>query len=125
MPDNQPDHAFIIDMAQARRSKLISEALEPLRKESRERTESTILLPLWQDLGDQTETYWQAMTAVSTFVEIERFIHEKLQGLDLPVMYRVAEALLATLQGRITSNRAFDAKRDEVTKANPLPGDNA
>jgi hypothetical protein len=125
MSEKEPVHPFAAAAARQRRAELIHEALAPLRKESGERNETGIFMALWQDLGDQTETYWQAMTAVTAFVEIERMIHEKLSAHELNVSLRVAEALVATLQARIHDNRAFEAKRDEIIKANPLPGDNS
>lgn len=55
--------------------------------------EKEVLVDLWKDLGDFTETYWQAMTGVKVFAEVVLYGQDELKGLKAPIAARVAKAV--------------------------------
>lgn len=123
-PEEMPP-AVLEMVRRQRREQMIDQALEPLREAGSEKIESEILCDLWRDLGDHTESYWQAMCAASAFARIDRFIFSEMDKLSQGPRLRVMEAVAATLQEKLRLQREIAAKRQELMAANPLPGDHS
>jgi hypothetical protein len=70
MSDNNPQspNPFKEMLARTRVLHEFKEKIDALSDKSGEALENAVLMNLWADLGDNTETYWQAMTAITAFV---------------------------------------------------------
>lgn len=124
VPPNIPP-AMLEHLRKQHRSKQIEDAVEPLREEGSDKIERELLCDLWRDLGDLTESYWQAMCTATAFTKIDRFIHTQMEQLSEAPRLRVMEAVARTLLMKVDLQRAISAKRQEIINANPLPGDHA
>lgn len=114
-----------LEIRRQMRGQKIDQALIPIRDAEADRIERELLCDLWRDLGDNTETYWQAMTAVAAYVKIDRFIFREMDTLPHAVRIRVQEAIARTILAKVEANKQIHAKRAEIIAANPLPGDHA
>lgn len=64
--------------------------MEDISNRASEEAEREVIAEVWRTLGDHTETYWEAMTLVSKFVEVLKFARSELEGASeaLPFVMR-------------------------------------
>ena len=105
------------------RSAMIDGMLEPIRERGRARIESTIHLELWRDLGDLTETYWDAMSGANAYVAVDRLIFAEMDKIPHSVRVRVMQAIADTLLTKIAIQKEMAATIDSIKRLHPLPGD--
>lgn len=92
-----------------------------IRKKNSEGIEHEVLMPLWADLGDNTETYFEAMNAAGCLGEAHRAIGTVVEKISsIKVRRRVLMALveILTRHDSIADElAALEAERDRKLTA--------
>lgn len=125
MSEKKPTTPMEIHYARQEREERIRTEQAKLATAFSEDCETTILMPLWQKLGDHTPNYHTAMRAVAHFREMDDAVTATLdKPMTNEIRTELMEALGQVLIERAKMNRLLSAKRREMEAANPLPGDN-
>lgn len=105
--------------AHAQRERDHEEAIDKVSGEQSERAENEILMTLWADLGDHSETYWEAMSAITLFTKISEDIKcEPLKTNMRPqVAIRLMEAWAQVALHGAETIRKVSAAHEEFKKA--------
>jgi hypothetical protein len=74
------------------------EKIADLQRTNNEAIEHEVLMPLWSNLGDQTETYWEAMNASGSLVDAHKALSDVLSKVgSRPLRRRLVKALIEIL----------------------------
>ncbi len=119
-PSGLPEPIRQIFEARQRQQDL-SAALHVISNARSEAIEEEALVDLWRDLGDQTETYWSAMTAVQGFVTGHDAVMKSLTPLPALVAARCMEAMAKVMAAHSRALREMEAKKQELASAPPQP----
>jgi hypothetical protein len=127
-PDHDPEDfklppAMELFAKRNSREQLIAQETSTISRAGSEHIEKAILCDLWRSLGDHTETYWSAFQAARAFTAIDRFIFGELGEIPNEVRCHLLDAIAATLTEKARVMRQIQAKREELIRSHPLPGD--
>jgi hypothetical protein len=118
MPEDNPLNRLLA------RDQIITEFREKiasLKTQNSEALERDVLMALWSDLGDKTETYWQAMSAAGCLVEAHEAVNTAIGKIgSRRLRQRLVKALVELLTGqeRITDQvEELAAERDRKLSA--------
>lgn len=111
----------VADMIKAhiKREKDHEEAIDKVSGEQSERAENDILMTLWADLGDHSETYWEAMRAITLFTKVSEDIKRKplKENMRPQVAIRLMEAWSQVALHGAETIRKVTAAHEEFKKA--------
>jgi len=97
------------------------EKIAVLKTKNSEAIERDVLMALWADLGDKTETYWEAMNAAGCLAEAHKAVSDAIGKMgSRRVRQRLVKALidLLTAQELITDQvEELAAERDRKLSA--------
>jgi len=101
-------------LARAKVFEAHGERVQELVTKSSEASEQATLMQLWSDLGDHTETYWQAMQAVNRFVEAKKSAVKEVNNItSTRLKARVLKALAECLLAEVTTLEQLAELEDE------------
>ena len=72
------------------------EKMSALSEKASEMVENELIAELWRDLGDHTETYWEAMLLVKKFIKCLTKVRKELSsrsGMSPEVMRKLASCI--------------------------------
>lgn len=123
-PEKQPFGLHLV-AAMAQRNAKVDEAISKLSREVSDAQEEKVLMPLWQALGDHSETYYQAMLGISSFLKLRDEFAACYSKLPVEIFVPVAKAAAETLLAMASSAAQGKAIREAIVRENPLPTDKA
>jgi len=91
-------------------------ALNEISSRQSDQIEHEVLVDLWRDLGDNTETYWQTINACAAFQEVHNTAVEVMAHLSPAVRGRVLRALGATFTIEASAMTEITAVDDETAR---------
>jgi hypothetical protein len=111
-------------MMAAHRNRIRNAECQDLVDEQQDRQsfkiENEVLIDLWKELGDQTETYWQAMGAITVFSNAVVKIQEDVKGLKAPIAVMVSRALGRTFLAQSEAIAETDRALEELHRKHKL-----
>lgn len=119
--ENDEDHIKQVFDQMAKRQRImreVQEKMEAYTDEQSEKIEKNMLMKLYSDLGDQTETYWQAMTAVAQFVKVLLYAKKKCSKLANPIRIRILRSLAECLIHEAEMVEHIQKQTDEFIRNN-------
>lgn len=61
-----------------KRKKAIDDDIDAITIKHSEKAETEILVELWKELGDGTETYWEAYKGIEAFIKMQKSIKKHM-----------------------------------------------
>ena len=105
---------------QGMNSKLeLQQKLATFMEKDSNHAENNVLMPLWQDIGDNTETYWQAMQAATSLVKAMRAVRKALRHHRPSVKIKLFEALSQLMALDATTTQNLERIKQEHEHGSP------
>lgn len=118
-PDEEMDLGMAGFLEAMRKGAHMSQRVSELCDKENDEVEKAILMTLWQKLGDQTETYWEAMQAVHAFVKAIRKVRGVLEGFPGPMKATIFETLAQIFLSDVSTIRKIELLKMEVQNGAP------
>lgn len=91
-------------------------AVDALNTQFSEEIEEKILVGLWQELGDHTRNYWEAMSGISAVVELQAAVADKLRPLPVYLRARMMKALSDIFAHQSGLLKEIDKAQDDLER---------